>query len=759
MSEQLKPKAQQGLATLKRAGAFFVTLFSLFALAAKTAVACPAGTVDVLNYMLPSDTGKGNRMQDGEIFYTHAGTVAGQSGFYIVKSDNSRYYEAFSYDDNYIYIVYDTTWATGAGNVRCNDDGTDAMAVYYSATDDLGRRHFPRCMEVGKQYQVIGYVVGMSKSNCHMCWTPYSGVIPSTAWISEQGNKTLPNGVAVGDALTIKTSGGENFIFSRGLGWVGWEGYTHNYYTGQRDSASHASPPCGDTPAKRPSLDESSSRCQAISDNWARLSSTGDSVQGALREEKTKSCAGELAEVLLCLAQKVINGWFTREKSFIYNITQTPRTFLSLHQGAISEAGGQFEGAVARALPPKYLQEGRDPREALTDAKGQTVLGQIVSNQQQSQGLSRGSGSYDLDKYSTIISVPDVKAIFDSFSFLRQIFVPGAPAATLPDIECDYTSTIYPEEEGRTVTWKAESDNYGGGVDTNDPDCDEDPETVDDGVCDGGTVTGVVEAPLGGNQSKVSYVDKTSRVVGGSGGGALDIFIIPGMRFKRGEEVSVDIPFTYDSESLGPLTKTSELPLKDPGTEAGRCIVEQFLMPPSSAATGVCEEATEEGGPIFCEVPPEGLNDACRRRGSGSHYIPACSLATDRFAQLTVLICYGNAYRLCDTDPVIPGPNWDEFAVNWIDPGRFPNGTVLFNSYTYEVPPGGVLICDADTFACDNPVCTTGEWDFMKESSQSAATTPATLNTTAGNAAADSGNFWTKLGTFAGNLFGAIFNL
>jgi len=80
--------------------------------------------------------------------------------------------------------------------------------------------------------------------------------------------------------------------------------------------------------------------------------------------------------------------------------------------------------------------------------------------------------------------------------------------------------------------------------------------------------------------------------------------------------------------------------------------------------------------------------------------IPSCAVCGE------VLFCYGNNYRLCETDPRIPAPALGKRNGSWYyDSTSFSDGTIIYNGITFSVPPGGVYVCDSNVYGCANKNC------------------------------------------------------
>ena len=107
---------------------------------------------------------------------------------------------------------------------------------------------------------------------------------------------------------------------------------------------------------------------------------------------------------------------------------------------------------------------------------------------------------------------------------------------------------------------------------------------------------------------------------------------------------------------------------------------------------------TYEDVPIGVSKDPSGLPVPPQECSADKPYeiVPSCTICGN------ILFCYGNAYRLCETDPNIPDPY---YANKWLSPDTFSSGTVLYNGVTFPVPAGGVYVCDANVYGCNDPRC------------------------------------------------------
>jgi len=110
---------------------------------------------------------------------------------------------------------------------------------------------------------------------------------------------------------------------------------------------------------------------------------------------------------------------------------------------------------------------------------------------------------------------------------------------------------------------------------------------------------------------------------------------------------------------------------------------------------------TYEDVPIAEATDPSGMPIPPQECSGDKPYeiIPSCTLCGG------VLHCYGNEFRLCDTeqkikelcDPPDAYPR-DCQQSRWFAPDDFPSGSVLYNGIAFEVPLGGVSVTDTNTY-------------------------------------------------------------
>ncbi len=206
-----------------------------------TPVDCGPGKIDLLEYYIP-DFPVTNVIQHSsghvEHFHTYLSSYeSGKGVFYTTKSSDPIYFEEFSFDNQHVYHLKDTTWATGPNqNVKC-ENGDDAyftlMNGFYGKDNcnvykpeiEGGLLH-PRCMSVG---EVAGpyllTVVGFSKKTCTCCKTRYVGNLPESVTFVSHGSVTFPTGWSSDDVVKLyKSTTQETYYYDKELGWVGFEG-------------------------------------------------------------------------------------------------------------------------------------------------------------------------------------------------------------------------------------------------------------------------------------------------------------------------------------------------------------------------------------------------------------------------------------------------------------------------------------------------------------------------------------------------------
>lgn len=197
-------------------------------------------TIDLLPFVCPECVGRArvrNRMLHNECFQSHKRTVPGTSSpnaFRLSKScSEPKNYEDFSWDNNWIYHLADSTWAANEGGnwvpIWCEDGQGQAYNTYLRPDASAeGGDWYPRHMSHAQQYWVSFRVQGKARSNCRNCPTKYNTkpTDPPAAHLivmHDLGDHHLGNGEVRRTIRITKLAGvgvGENYWYADGLGWV-----------------------------------------------------------------------------------------------------------------------------------------------------------------------------------------------------------------------------------------------------------------------------------------------------------------------------------------------------------------------------------------------------------------------------------------------------------------------------------------------------------------------------------------------------------
>lgn len=141
--------------------------------------------------------------------------VAQGNAVKIVKGENQGFWELYTWDDQYIYLIADTSPAPAS-------DGTSR---YYKRTKVNSTQPSPFCpryMHVGQRYGNQHSVQFYAKSDCLPHNENSGSASQDTQLVSRQREVTLPNGLVFKDVVTI-TGNGEKHLFAKGFGRIGWE--------------------------------------------------------------------------------------------------------------------------------------------------------------------------------------------------------------------------------------------------------------------------------------------------------------------------------------------------------------------------------------------------------------------------------------------------------------------------------------------------------------------------------------------------------
>lgn len=171
-----------------------------------------------------------------------AKTPSGLDKFWIIKSNNQAVYEEFAYDNQFIYHLKDTSWATGPNqDVMCNSGAPAGFTMLEGCPatgNDIGTPvegipWTPRCVSDGEELSTPAFeVVGFDKTNCEACAAPFTtdggGSVDCTGRQIKVHieDVTFPSGISISNAVRIEIlSGpgtGENYWYSKEHGWVGF---------------------------------------------------------------------------------------------------------------------------------------------------------------------------------------------------------------------------------------------------------------------------------------------------------------------------------------------------------------------------------------------------------------------------------------------------------------------------------------------------------------------------------------------------------
>ncbi|HUW21524.1 MAG TPA: hypothetical protein VMW41_02530 [Candidatus Bathyarchaeia archaeon] len=201
--------------------------------------ACPSGTIDLLDYYLPSQSNttvevhhydaSGTDKGTVEHFYTYSDTASnGDDGFYFIKSEDPTYFEEFSYDDEYIYHLKDTTWTE-----KCPDGGEAFYTLFEGNLGENGCANFEankegvrwvkRCLAEGETSgPFTSTLLGFNKESCDCCLSQPSS---ETRKLSYKGPHRFNNGWESPDLIILESpSNGEKYFVDRRYGMIGFEG-------------------------------------------------------------------------------------------------------------------------------------------------------------------------------------------------------------------------------------------------------------------------------------------------------------------------------------------------------------------------------------------------------------------------------------------------------------------------------------------------------------------------------------------------------
>jgi len=214
--------------------------------------ACSSEEVDLLDYYLPDETNStveihhfGEQATGAtEYFYTYPATVSnGDPGFYFVKNREGNNFEEFSYDNNYIYRLKDTTWTDTCNGQEAfytlMDGHLGENACPSFDPDKEGAKWIKRCLKVGETSGPFDSTLFVfTESDCECCSTRNSQEIKKLEY---QGSRDFDQtGWHADDLIVLQwPGGGEKYFVDRRYGTVGFEGGGYLSYPYSVHQESH----------------------------------------------------------------------------------------------------------------------------------------------------------------------------------------------------------------------------------------------------------------------------------------------------------------------------------------------------------------------------------------------------------------------------------------------------------------------------------------------------------------------------------------
>ncbi len=217
---------------------------------------CGGGQYDVVAYTVPDCNygGPNNQMNDGEQFQTVTLRNGGDRGYYFVKSADGKGFEEWRFDDSWVRIRRDTTWAFYNGSDWCDmtcsmdppclhrwaGDQGDWAATEYQDTSStaVAAPMYKRCVADGEDFSTSYVVAAMHLADCSTCQAKYTGSTGHSVHVSHLGSWH-----GMDDVLQMQITGGsgsgEAYFYAKGRGWIGFTlGATEHYATGTAGAIS-----------------------------------------------------------------------------------------------------------------------------------------------------------------------------------------------------------------------------------------------------------------------------------------------------------------------------------------------------------------------------------------------------------------------------------------------------------------------------------------------------------------------------------------
>jgi hypothetical protein len=171
---------------------------------------CGGGQIDMLEYFMPHDSTLIQMMTNGERFQTYPTTIDGRPGFVLMKSADPHFYEEFTYDNQYIYHLRDTTWDNKCSN------GQRAFYSLFTGEQE-GGPYIERCITPGRTYNITATIKAFNRQTCTPCDAGFglSAEAGTTYVVNLEGDDAVINNIGGSGA-------GEAKVYTKNKGLTGF---------------------------------------------------------------------------------------------------------------------------------------------------------------------------------------------------------------------------------------------------------------------------------------------------------------------------------------------------------------------------------------------------------------------------------------------------------------------------------------------------------------------------------------------------------
>jgi len=691
-----------------------------------------AQSINLLEYFFPPAEPT-NNISSGEIFRTVAD---GADGFIIYKSEDPAFYEKFRFNENFIYHLEDTTWATSRGNVKCSGTNDDAYFIPFDGKFGSNQNACPfydpsrlpmkwvlRSMSINECSPFFdGTIVGFNKKTGECCDTTYTGPDGHKACLKYQGCIKFPTGVVSRDAIWLNIAEGagvgENFYYDHNRGWIGFnrgKPCTGAYITDPID-ALQPEEDCLEVTIQTPEdciemLKLENSDICADFDIYYHYSHQSEPTT-------TTVCANEGGTCMASGICTVENGTIDGTKGCVFPIIccKGAGDVLGAEQGPLegsleltredipdfSKAEERLDFAIYNFLPYELTQQVSIPDEPLKtrikhfvgDSKAPETETTLPFWWTKILGLSSlFSGFYNTSEAPISVAIeieqPDLDTISNGLN--RNTY-----CQQTEKINAQPVSKLETKQAGFSVTaWITRI------VDTIRK-VIEDIISIFTKTTEDATLTNKTRGLLIGGKT---FSEKYSEFWNSA---------VPNELQVHGSPLAADAQFEVSSDhgnyTLG--EGSEKLNYHELNQAKIRYCLHLCSLYPAEfniqEIDPLCHSCNPDDykGPEIefpeCPTPPEECS--WYRVNELGEIIPSCIICGN------ILFCYGNDYRLCPSDPIFPDPTPEEErdttpAWNTKDPIHVPSGTILYNGMNFRVPEGGVYGCDSNVFGCSNDSC------------------------------------------------------